>query len=340
MLRTAAALCILAASVALAMSFDRPEIRFGSAGNSKQCLANQIINMPSDVDVLLLGSSRLRRGVAPHQMTDSLGPDTKAYNLGRPGFSTPRNYVLLRELFARGARPSVVVVEAEMEAMRGVFKEKRIRRRFSWAADTAAVLSYRDMLDIPRSSFDAGLLGQFAFAGTGMLHKIEQGIARTLSGEQVSVTDTDTAETVCMMARFDAPSAKGAARRARKQQRFEENQSEIFGDLDTAVDDRFDFDENSFTRTELAYLQRIRELVAAHDAKLLVIRLFRYRSPPISTDVRAKLSELVPEQVSPPDAIYRQAGRLFADTSHFDPQGREIYTRWLSGEIAKVMADK
>lgn len=340
MLRTAAALSILGVFVAFLVSLEDPEFRFGSAGNARQCLANQIINMPEDPDIVLLGSSRLRRGVSPEQMVEDLGGDLKVYNLGRSGFSTPRSYVLLRTLYDKGARPSVVVVEAELEAMRGVFARDKVRQRADWKVDSAAALGFRDMLDIPRSVFDAGVFGQMAFVGAGIARKIEMGIEQTLTGERVKVAPGQPVDTVCMLKRFDAPDDKRLARQERAKKQYETAQAEVFGDLDTALDDRHDIAENSYTRAELAYLQRIRDLVDAHGGELLVVRLFPFRSPPISDTVRTRLTELVPEHRSPPESLYREVADMFADVTHFNRQGREIYTRWLSTEIETLRADR
>ncbi|WP_095590591.1 hypothetical protein [Actibacterium ureilyticum] len=340
MLRTAAALGILCVCIALPLSIDRPEIRFGSAGNSQKCLANQIINMPTDVNILLLGSSRMRRGLDPEQLSKSIAQNPKVYNLGRPGFSASRSYVMLRELFDSGIRPSLLVVEAETEALRGALNTKKYARPFTWRADTSSVFSFKDHLTFPVAIAETGYLGWSFIVGNGLLSKIERGLALKLADDIFETDPSQPAKTVCMRETFDNPTPVGIARAERKKARIEKILNKQFDDLDHEFDDRFNFEDNSFSRAEFHYLQKIRELAQQYDAALIVIRPHHYRSPPPDDNVRAKLTHLIPEYLAPPEQVYRQTAREFMDRSHLNPKGREIYTRWLSQEIAKVLAEK
>jgi hypothetical protein len=139
---------------------------------------------------------------------------------------------------------------------------------------------------------------------------------------------------------FDAPTPSRQAKNKKQKHSFETRQLDVFPDLATAIDDRFDFEDTIFARSELAYLERIRTMVAENNAKLIVIRVFSYLNPPLTDNVREKLTKLVPEQLSPPDDVYRAAGHLFADAMHLNVKGREIYTNWLSDEIVKMQALK
>lgn len=345
MLRTLTALLVVAMGLGIVASTGTPEIRYSSAASTGPCLARQIINLPADVKVVVLGSSRMREGVSPDQMSELLGEaeSVPVYNLARPGFSTPRNFFLLRDIYAAGIRPEAVVVEAALDAMRGVdMLNNNNRKDWKWTSDTAFVASYRDVLNLPEDASDAGLVGYYSLVSSGIFKKLEHGIARQVSGtvDDWTLPDGQRPPTRCTIEKRENPRKKLLERKALRLANQKIRVEKIFGSDPDAVDDSFELQGGSFTRVELIYLERIRRLAEANGSSLIVVRPYRYAWPPYSKRVARHVREIVPEAKIPPREIVRATEKEFADPSHMGKNGREIYTAWLSGEVKKSLAAK
>ena len=334
MLRAAAAGLIFALGVGVIAMADRPVIRYGSAGNAEECLAHQILHLPAETNVILLGSSRIRRGVSPDLLQEILGEPHPVYNLGRPGVSTARNYVLLRELYAQGHRPEIVVMESALELVRGAYDVTKARNAWPWQTDTASVFSFADHLQFPAIASDAGLMGQLGLISHGLSKKVAESTARYLSGEAVDAElRREAPETVCMLPQFDDPKPKDIARQIERKAEEKARLEAQFGDSATSVDDRFNYGEIGAQRLEIYYLEKVRALAEAHGSQLYVVRLHSYLRPPYTPEVTQQMQALIPEALIPDADVIRQTSENFIDRTHLGPEARAIYTTWLGGAI-------
>ncbi len=345
MLRTLTAALVVAAGFGLFAATDTPEIRYSSASNSGACLARQIINLPADVKVVVLGSSRIREAVSSDQMSELLGngESGSVYNLARPGLSTPRSFFLLRDIYAAGIRPKAVVLEVALDAIRGVdmFDDDN-RDTWDWVIDTAYVASYSDIVNLPIEASEAGYVGQYALISRGILKKLEHGIARFASGtvEDMTLPEGQHPLSRCTIEKRENPSEKALRKKARKLAKHKNQVEEAFGLDPDVVDDSFELQSGSYTRVELSYLEQIRRLTEKYGSILIVVRPHRYAWPPYSSRVSEQILEIVPEARIPPSETVRATNAGFFDPSHMGKSGREIYTAWLTLEIKKLLAEQ
>lgn len=333
--RVALAVLVLCTGSVLLAVPERAEVRYAGPGDAGACLARQVIHLPEETEVLVLGSSRIRRAVSPEQFGTALGADGPVYNLGRPGLSTAREYVLLRDLYAAGYRPRVVVLEAALDVLRGAYDLGKTDTRWSWVQTTASFMTYGDHFNLPAGASDAGVLGYTGLVASGLSKKIRTGVSLNLSGRVKDASLNGSApETVCMLPHFDNPGARlqerNAARKASERARIEA----VVGPLETSHDGRYAPRNNGPTRAELFYLEKIRELTVAYGSALYVVRLHSYGRAPYSAEVTAALSAKVPEVLVPPDAVILSTNANFMDKTHMGSEARQEYTAWLASAIA------
>lgn len=342
MLRSFAAIVIVATGLCIMISADFSDIRHGSARNASVCIGQQILNLPKETDVLLIGSSRMRRGISAQRIDEILADGSTAYNLGRPGLSAARSFVLLRDLFDRGLAPQVVVLETAVEAIRNVDDLDKDFSDWRWRADTAAVLKYADVFALPKQSADAGIVGQFALVSQAVFSKLENNISRRTAGdlEDLNLPEGTKPEQVCFLPEFDNPSPDRIKHNAASKEKAKSKVMVEIGDPYTDYDDRFAFELNSYVRTELYYLEKIRNLLDTAGTEFLLIRVHPFARPPYSDRVLAELEAVLPEFVEPPADILRQTYADFIDPAHMGPASREIYTGWISEEIEMALTSR
>ena len=116
--RSLVAVAIMLAGTAAIWATDLPAIRYGTPSGDRVCASHQMMALPRDPDLLLIGSSRVRSGYWPKVIVEeSKGMLKSVYNLGRSGSSVDRTIAILSELLEQGVRPKVVMVEVVLERL-------------------------------------------------------------------------------------------------------------------------------------------------------------------------------------------------------------------------------
>lgn len=215
--RLGAALAALT-GVMLIVTADWPEVRFASIGNSQDCAARQLIDLPQQIDVAVLGSSRIRRGVAPDQLSEELGPGlSAAYNFGRPGRQIRRSESNISYLLDTGRTPKVVVLEADIDLF-------RLEDEGKWNLPDAEAgyLKYSELFNLvpPDLQHEYGNLWAKAIKA-----KIGQTVALHLSGLTTKVLRAHRIpdHAVCWLNRFDRETDTKRLAREKRPQRWQPN---------------------------------------------------------------------------------------------------------------------
>lgn len=321
--RLGAAFAVLA-SVLLVASADMKAVRFASVGNSYVCAARQLMDLPPQVDVVLLGSSRIRRGISPEQLAAQLGPDfQRVYNLGRPFRQILRSESIISYLIESGRIPKVVVLEADIDLF-------RFEPTGPWGLQPGepGFLTYRELLavDATTGEHDTGYL-----LARAVQTKVAQTASVHFSGltARILASNRKKPPTVCWLDSYDVDDAK---KQKKREKRAEELAAEGF-DPDVSTDPRFVGTASVAAQVQIATIDRIRTRLSELGVTLVVIRPNGYLDPPLGTEVTDQIKALIPEYAVPPEPLVRQLSKLNIDHSHFGPEGRKLYTEWLAGVI-------
>lgn len=327
--RLGAALLFLA-GVGIFPASNLEVIRFSSVLNSVVCSTLQIVNLPPQIDVAMIGSSRVRRSISASVLAEqSQGVFRTVYNFGRPYRQILRSEALVAHLLQSGRAPQIILLEADIDTIR-LGKPKP----WSWSPGEAAFLTSGEVFAAvpPTISTPRNILLR-AFE-----EKLRVTLAHLLNGDVVRILLGlgGKPETVCWRPDFDVESAgKSETRKT-----VEAARRAQFGDVDTVLDDRFNAEIGPAGQMELAVIERIRHRVRAAGGHLVVVRPNGYADPPLSPAVISRLTSLIPELRLPPQDMARQLSHMHMDGSHYSPAGRELYSRWLAGILLAEVAPR
>lgn len=331
MLRRIAAGLVLCLGLGVLALVDSPFLRHASVKNSTVCSAQQFAHLPRRLDVVVLGSSRMRRGVdAGEMVAASRGQFSAVYNLGRPGQEILRSALILDELSASGQAPKVLVLEANIDAL-------RLGRAmpWTWPRDVAGFTPWRSIL---LGTPSAGRYPDFRLVLDGLRAKLQQSLLLIANGVAWRVlTEHDVRDwTVCWSDQFDLETPRKANLRAAAMARVSGRRV----DLETAFDRRFHSPVGDLARVELQTLERVRVRARQTGVHVIVVCPQGYGDAPYSREVLASLRALIPEFRYPPESLARRLSTLQIDGTHFGPEGRALYTRWVTETILADMQAK
>lgn len=322
--RRLVALVIVFVGVLLIWTADRDVVRFASVGNAHVCAVRQLLDLPAELDAVFLGSSRVRRGISTTSYSDLMGVDEdRVFNLGRPGREILRSESIISYLIKSGRRPDVVVLEADIDRIQLGDDDRPF-----WSSRQAGFLTFGEIVS-------ASLAGNrdrgWQRVVQGMHHKMTQTLLRHLSGVTLEVVSSDAGkpQNVCWRKGFDRETKKKLERRAMQRAKLRE----IYKDIETSFDDRFNNEPSELRDVEIAAIERIRQRLKAVGSHLIVVRQQGYLEPPLSADVVKKVQAQVPEFAVPDESTSRRISHQFMDPSHLNPEGRATYTTWLTGVI-------
>ena len=105
-------------------------------------------------DVICLGDSMMKYGVAPRVLGDALG--VRAYNLASGAAPPPLSYFQLKRAYEAGARPRVAIVDFIPHLLQNSPRD--------WQELWPDYLDWREAIDLCRNARDAGFFGSIAVA--------------------------------------------------------------------------------------------------------------------------------------------------------------------------------
>ena len=296
------------------------------------CAVTQVMALPPDVDFIAIGTSRFRESVAPELLTDaSEGRIRKPMNFARSGKGAARNFTLLDDLLARGARPTAVLVEVDLDGLMSDEDPKIIPvehdagfQSFSTVAGSFVVHPQRPVIE------------RLHNVALKILVKVRTALVYAFSGDAVShqyhALQSDGAEAICKSSLYEVRRRIHMRRYAESIQQFDK----LFGpSRATAEDDRFSLGDTLNAQIELFHLEKMRALAAQHQVRLLVTRMWKAGQPPLSPTALSRIRAIIPEFIYPPAEHVRDSWENFHDATHMNPAGREAYTRWLAEEVSR-----
>lgn len=303
---------------------DSEAIRYSGVSNARLCAARQMLGVPLDADVLLLGSSRIRRGFSAETVMDaSGGAIASAYNLARPDRGILRDVVMLRDLLERGARPRMVVFEIPIDEFQSPPQDDPTALRLTNA-------SFLRWSDIPQATDVWDVPGQppLAVAGNLALNKLSLGLELALDGTVASVLTAPAGpiQRACLVPRFDKVDKQGE----RKKQKLLEEVLATNPNHFEAMDDRDVRFEGYEAAAQMRALAMVRSYAQKYGFKLVLTRLPGFTQQPHSARVKSAILEILPEYRFPPDPLYRLDETYFSDEHHVSPAGRQLMSRWLA----------
>jgi hypothetical protein len=305
---------------------DQPGFRYGFVGNAQQCSVQQMAELPTNVEFVALGSSRVRRGIdADFAAATSDGEISVSFNLGRAGRNVMRTYTMFADVVERSPNLKYAYIEMDLEPLlsgRG--------NRLGARADIA-IMRYRDILLLYDANADASMIRRFHIVAQAMFRKVSSSVSHFLSGDAFSYAPRrdEAVETVCWSPSYDRVS-RGDRREKQQQRKAMQKQ---YGNFHTALSDADPDMRSPRARGELYFLDRIRELAAAHEVQLVVSRHWVVYEPPFSEATVARLQEIIPEFVYPSAGFVRKSWDDFIDANHLGKRARRDFTSWMLGEL-------
>lgn len=328
-LRSLAAIAIIAACIAFLVLINQPIVRYMGVGNSRVCSAQQMLNLPDKIDLVTIGSSRIRQGFSPKSIQEASGGRINVvYNLGRPQRNISRSYYILKDLVDRDIEIKTAVVEADIEALQGSHARKNVLNKvniYLWP-------TYSQVIDY-ETRFGRG----FADYVRGFSDKIRQNLVIAAVGE-VWASYRDSNEPAPLVCAKRTEVTTNPNNKSKQQQR-KERLTARFGDPDQSFNEEFKAVDTQHTQIELYFLDQIRQLADGAGINLVFVRPFGYYDRPLSPDVIAKLQEIVPEYRYPPAQFVRDNNENFADGAHLNDVGRNNYSTWLAQALLAEFPD-
>jgi hypothetical protein len=322
---------VLAALFLFLVWADTPGFRHGIVQGQQACAVNQILSLPPEADFIVIGSSRARQGVDPKLLKDaSEGRIRMPMNFARNGKGAARHFTLLDDLLARGARPTSVLFELDIDRLMSIEQPNSI--------PVPHDIGFQSFATVFESFFvhpQRPVVERLHNVALKVLLKTRSALVYVLSGDAVShqyqAFKSDGVAAVCR--------PESVVRRPVHVRRYQisiEKFDKLFGpSRATAEDDRFSLGNTLHAQIELFYLRKMRSIADKHQVQLLVTRLWRAGQPPLSEQSLARIRAIIPEFIYPPAEHVRDSWANFLDASHLDPTGREAYSRWLAEEVSR-----
>lgn len=325
MLGKLAAALVFATGVALIVLADAPFVRHASVGNSYVCSSQQLESLPTHMGAVIMGSSRLRRGVDPDILnTASGGRFTNNYNLARTGRDLVRSSIMFDELLDSGHSIDLLILEMDLDAVRhGRFLP------WVWRPNSAGYARWEYILRNTPPTAKGADSPDLRIVLDGLRRKLQQALKLTTTGVVAEVLTTPSVgpTTVCWQDHFDVDRPALARARARALREVQAR----FPHPETQLDDgRVGLPLGTRARVELQTYAYIREQARRNNVQLIIVHPQSYGEPALGPRAIADVQNLVPEFRFPPVSMTRQLNLSQIDRHHYGPDGRALFTRWLA----------
>jgi hypothetical protein len=323
---------VLAALIFFLVWADAPAFRHGMVQSQQACAVNQVMALPPNVDFIVIGTSRIRESVDPELLSEaSEGRIRHPMSFARSGKGAARNFSLLNDLLARGARPATVLFELDLDRLMSDKDPKTIPVERDVGFQSFATVLESFVVHPQRP-----LIERLHNVALKILIKVRTALVYAFSGEAVShqyqAYRSDGAEAICKTSLYEVRRRIHIRRYEASIQRFDK----LFGpSRATAEDDRFSLGKTLHAQTELFHLEKMRALAARHQVQLLVTRMWKAGQPPLSQAALSRIRAVIPEFIYPSAEHVRDSWANFIDATHLNPKGREAYSRWLAEEVSQ-----
>lgn len=321
------ALAVLVAAAAFVWWTDQPAVRYAFVRGGWQCSVQQFVNLPRDVDMIAIGSSRVRAGLDLNMVAArSGGQVSQPYNFSRTGRSPMRNYVIFRDIVERGTDLKFAYVEIDTAAFADTTQGQPL------AVDRdVGFQRYGDILQVFHAFADRPVLERAHNIAAQSLKKIGDSIVFLFSGRiaEANSQNGEPAPHVCWREYYNTKTA-GKTRRIEKQKADYEA---TFGDLWVAESDTVKSFRSRRAVLEAYYFGLVRDLARKHGIKLVTSRHWRAYEPPLTAASLAELKLRFPEFIYPEADFVRSTWADFLDATHMFAGSRERFSHWFADQL-------
>jgi hypothetical protein len=308
------------------------------------CFYKLAREVPSEVDVLIVGSSRMRRGIDPDQLASLLGiPKLRVINFGHGGSVLDTDYLLVDD-FLRTRKIALVLVEANIEPK----LDARTQVGYSTYPYTRYFIQFatlRQLLVNPFIPSDQPVGLRLYDSLNLLLAKMESAARSTFSGRLARLLwrkknkNSDLADrpNICWHTRFE----DGAASEARLQKAEngkKRRREEFYATHGDWLEDGF-FASVLFVDRErqiqVAFMRQIVRLAEEHGSRIAFINLRQYFTWPPGPEFVKEFDERIGAPLLVPDKEFLQSIQQngYRDSSHLSAAGRSAYTTWLAQQL-------
>lgn len=325
-------IAILCAATGLAALLGQSTARHNFVPDYEVCFVEQLLGLPENIDVLLVGSSRIRYAVDPFVLDEALGNTAgTSFNIGRNGDTPERTYALIKDILQSGISVETVVIDFRLHDFYYNEPVEQWRRIGMGAMRHSDLPHYHAAFPQQR-----GIAGQVLLQATET--KLAHGIRMLLNGQILSsMSISDPAVKPDCLHQNRPISAKTQARDAARIEKFVQR----FSVSDVRVQDKWAYLEQGydspqlFPRAQLAlyFLEETRRLTEEYGAELKVISPPMYKEIPMSAAAKRDLRTWIPELILPTDDAIIAAQTGYFDTRHMGEPLRKLYTQWLVSEL-------
>jgi hypothetical protein len=330
---------ILACAIGALAALDHLAVRAGIFPDP--CFYQLARSVPREVDVFIIGSSRMRRGIDPDQLAGLLGvPITRVINFGHGGSLIDADYLIVDELLRKG-NIALVLVEANIEpdldpkTLVGISSQAYSRYFLHLAtfrqilanplieSDQPVILRLYDSVNLLFKKIESS----FRFISTGRLRKL---FSRKQNG------DLADRPNICWHTRFDdgGPNPqlnKAAKSRAKMRRQFYAEHANWFeeGYFEPTL-----FVDKS-RRVQIAYMRRIVQLADEHGSRIAFLNLRHYFIWPPGPEFAKEFERKIGAQILIPDKVWLQSIQEagYRDRAHLTATGRAAFTTWLAQQL-------
>ena len=179
---------LLALVAGVVMLVDSFAVRAGAFRNSKNCYYHLAQPQPRPTDVLIIGSSRMRRGIDPDLLASLLGVSKhRVVNLGHPGYHYDFDYALIETLLPHW-RFSLIIAEANFNsAPRQIYNSGNV----GYSPDFAHFASYHQILKSVSLASDQPVVLRIYDGIQLVTIKLETALRFVLTGHLQEVLNAD-----------------------------------------------------------------------------------------------------------------------------------------------------
>jgi len=314
---------------------DSTNIRFGMFGSSSHCYYRLATNFPANLDLLLIGSSRTRRGIIPDRLGELLSSDGKAasvVNFGHPYADVALDLYLLDSL-TRDHRVRRVLIEAYLDDGANGYSAQSME-------EFASMLSYRRIVQSLHDDTQPVPSRIYTFLNQLKI-KITRSLQITLSGRVLKTLydhdEIDWSRTnICWTKKLE---------RAEKSEKKPKYVAEMKADRREFLSkhsgwfDKGYYQPALFTSSDnswyVAALRKIVGLAKRRNIEIIFYYLPGYYDWPPSPAFAKEFQQRIGAPIVYPDkSLLRQLqDNGYQDSSHLTPAGREAFTPWLATSV-------
>lgn len=298
-----------------------------------ECSFAQMKNIPTNVDFLAIGSSRVQIAIDPDLLQARSESIDHAFNLAKVGSSPERNYSWLKDLLRKGLRPKAVFVEVDLR------KVGSSEMQSKWKRSAFAPMASFDVQFEQVNIYHLSALEKFYIVSDSIVKKLDASAAIYTEGRLLHALRTNFnnshAPTACVVKGFfDPPNKRSVRDMKRVKREFRKFQKRT----GSKFRENFEVGSDWGSKRELYFLDQIRKLSEEYKFELVVSRPWMAYERPLSPEDIAEIKSVIPDFVFPPTNIIKETWPLFHNKKHMSFEAGDIYTEWLAQTIEERLS--